>query len=237
MTSSLLIVLTSHNALGDTGRATGFHYEEFTTPYYAFKDAGYTVDIASVLGGLPPYDPSSLPDDKNEWPESVSRFMADAQAKKQLEQSFAMHEVNAERYAGLFIAGGHGTMWDLPNSKALSDVLVHLYEHGKLISSVCHGAAGLLNARLPKDNRAIIAGKQINSFSNEEEQAIELDEVVPFSLEDQLKDRGADYQHGKAFGSFVVRDGQFITGQNPASLDALCNKMLKALDARKRDAA
>lgn len=237
MTQRILIVLTSHHSLGDTGKNTGFHYEEFTTPYYAFKDAGIEVDIASVLGGQPPHDPSSLPEDTAKWAQSVTRFRADTPAKKQLAESYALHEINRDRYDGIYIAGGHGTMWDLPNSKALADILVGMFKSGKIISSVCHGAAGLVSARLPENNESIVKGKKINSFSNEEETEMELEEVVPFMLETQLRELGADYHHGKAFEGFTVRDGQFITGQNPQSLAALSKAIISALQENAAKAA
>ena len=233
----ILIVLTSHSALGDTGKQTGFHFEEFTTPYYALKDAGYAVDIASIAGGQPPYDPASLEKEPESWAESVTRFHADAEAKKQLAESYAIHQINAERYDAVFLAGGHGTMWDFAQSKTLADVIGALHSNGKLIASVCHGAAGLVDVRNHKTHMPIVQNVNINCFTDEEEREVGMDEIVPFLLESKLKELGATFQRGKAFSGFAVRDGQFITGQNPASLADLCDKLLTALKQQHQQAA
>ena len=234
----ILIVLTSHHELGDTGKHTGFHYEELTTPYYAFKDAGYDVDLASIAGGQPPYDPSSLDEEPENWPQSVKRFREDSEAMHKLSDTFSIHQVNATRYDAIYLPGGHGTMWDFAESKPLADVIGNMYDDGKIVASVCHGAAGLVNVRDNKTSKPLVSDKKINSFTDEEEKEVGLDDVVPFMLQTRLTELGANFQRGQAFGNFTVRDGQLITGQNPASLDDLSSKILSALQERaKRYAA
>ncbi len=233
----ILIVLTSHGELGNTGKGTGFHYEELTTPYFAFKDAGYEVDLASIAGGQPPHDPSSLDDEPEKWAQSVKRFKEDSQAMKQLSETYAIHQINVSRYDAIYLPGGHGTMWDLPDSKPLADVIGALYDDGKIIASVCHGAAGLVNVRDTKTSQPLVNGKKINCFTDEEEKEVGLDDVVPFLLESELRDLGADFHRGKAFGNFTIRDGQLITGQNPASLSDLSDKILSALKEQEKRAA
>lgn len=224
-----LIVLTSYAKLGDTGRETGFHYEEFTTPFYALQDAGVTVDLASVQGGQPPYDPGSLPDDEGKRAESVTRFLNDSRAKRQLSQTIALREVNSQQYDLLYLPGGHGTMWDLPESSALVDIISEMHAAGKFLCAVCHGPAGFVNARSEKDSEPVVKGVKISCFTDEEERQIELDGTVPFLLESKLKEQGAEIVKTGPFKSCAVRDGQFITGQNPASLASLSAKMTEAL--------
>ena len=225
----ILIVLTSHSELGDTGNFTGFHYEEMTTPYYAFIDAGYHADLASIAGGQPPHDPSSLDDEPEKWAQSVKRFKQDSAAMKALSDTYSIHQINASRYDAIYLPGGHGTMWDFPESKPLADVIGNLYDHGKIIASVCHGAAGLVNVRDNKTNKPLVKGRKINSFTDEEEREVGLDDVVPFLLESRLRELGADFNRGKIFGNFTIQDGQIITGQNPASLNDLSDKILSSL--------
>lgn len=232
----ILIVTTSHDQLGDTGNKTGFHLEELTHPYYAFKDAGHTVDIASVQGGEAPIDPGSRkPDGENA--ESVERFLKDEMAMATIRQTLPLTEVNPDAYDGIYLPGGHGTMWDMPENEKLSDLIATFYLADKPVAAVCHGPAGLIGPKT-RDGEPIVAGKRVNCFRDEEEKKVELDGVVPFLLESKLKELGAKVEGGEPFTSYAVRDGNLVTGQNPMSLERLSALFLEALrDAEQRHAA
>lgn len=232
----ILIVTTSHDRLGDTGAKTGFHLEELTHPYYAFKDAGHTVDIASVQGGEAPIDPNSRkPDGENA--ESAERFLKDGAAMGAIRGAVAIGDVNPDSYDAIYLPGGHGTMWDMADSETLAQLVSAFYQAGKPVAAVCHGPAGLIGAR-DANGEPIVAGKAVNSFTDEEERGVELDGVVPFLLESRLRDLGARFEGGEAFTSYAVRDGNLVTGQNPMSLDSLSALVLEALrEARPAKAA
>ncbi|MGL4409686.1 MAG: type 1 glutamine amidotransferase domain-containing protein [Zoogloea sp.] len=223
----VLMILTSHASLGDGGASTGVWFEELTTPYYAFVDAGVPVDIASIAGGRVPIDPHSLkPAGQN--PPSVERFIHDARAMAQIEQTPALAGLHAEAYGAVFMPGGHGTMWDLPTSPALRSLLAEAWQAGKVVAAVCHGPAGLVSVQDPT-GQPLVAGRRVSAFSNTEEVAAGLAEVVPFALETRLKALGARYESGPDFEPFALRDGQLVTGQNPASSAAVARLTLEAL--------
>lgn len=222
----ILIVLTSHGVMGDTGHKTGVWMEELTTPYYAFRDAGIDVEIASIEGGEVPVDPNSLAE--QDEPASVKRFLADKGAMDRLHHSVKAAELSARPFAAVYLPGGHGTMWDLPDSAALSSLLSSAWQEGKILGAVCHGPAGLLNVKDAK-GQFILAGRHVGGFSNTEEVAAGLDHVVPFALETSLRERGALYEKGADFQPHAVQDGQLITGQNPQSSQEVAKLILQAI--------
>lgn len=226
----VLIVLTSHEDLGDTGLKTGFWLEEFASPYYVFRDAGAEVTLASVKGGQPPIDPkSALP----EWrTDDTRRFDADAESREALSKTRAISEVDAESYDALFFPGGHGPMWDYPENETLASLIEAFDRAGKPIGSVCHGPVALVDAKA-KDGRPLVAGKRITGFTNGEEIAVELAEVVPFLLEDRLRELGAHVHNAADFTSHVVTDGNLVTGQNPQSSAAGAVALLALLKKQK----
>lgn len=234
--SRIAIVLTSHGKLGDTGKDTGFHYEELTTPWYAFADDGAEITLGSIEGGEPPADPSSLPDDEAKRPESVRRFLKDTKAVKALNNTVPVAKLAAKDFDAVYLPGGHGCMWDMPDNDALSRLVSEVYEKGGVVGAVCHGPAGLLGARL-SDGTPFVKDRLINSFTDEEERKAEKDEIVPFLLETQLRGIGARFDGGKPFERHVCREGRVVTGQNPASAEGVAHGMLMALHALKQQAA
>lgn len=232
----MLIVLTSHSELGDTGKKTGFHYEELTTPYYALVDAGHEVDIASIRGGQPPADPNSLDEDETKRPESLQRFLNDKVAMARLADTHAIAEMDPEDYDGVYLPGGHGTMWDFPDSKPLARTIGAIFDQGGIVSAVCHGPAGLVGAKRA-DGKPVIEGKRVNSFTDAEEKEAGLTDVVPFLLETRLTELGAMFESGSNFANKTVRDGQLITGQNPQSAQSLGKLLVEALREREAKAA
>ena len=210
----ILIVLTSHDSLGNTGRKTGFWLEELAAPYYVFKDAGVGMTLASPHGGMPPLDPAS--DVLDAQTAATRRFRADGEAMASLASTHALSEMKATDYDAVFYPGGHGPLWDLavdPISIALIENTIAL---GKPVAAVCHAPSVLLHAKGP-DGKALIAGRRVTGFANTEEAAVHLSDVVPFLLEDMLKAKGGVYAKGPDWTPFVVADGLLITGQNPAS--------------------
>ncbi|MDX1710824.1 MAG: type 1 glutamine amidotransferase domain-containing protein [Rhodovibrionaceae bacterium] len=232
----ILFVVTSNNRLGDTGKPTGFHWEELTTPYYAFEDKGYSVDFASPQGGEPPYDPGSLKDEERERPQSVRKFLGDDQAKQKLKASKPLDEVSMDDFAAVYLPGGHGTMWDLPYNRELNRLLRQADLSGKPIGAVCHGPAGFVGAE-GADGEPLVKGHEVNCFTDEEEQAVGLDDVVPFLLESKLRELGGEFKKADKFKACVVSDGNLVTGQNPASCGELADKMLDELNRRRQHAA
>lgn len=221
---TILLVCTSHAELGTTGKKTGFWMEELAAPYYAFMDAGYEVSIASPKGGKPPVDPGSLTVEMRG--PSVNRFEADPDAVAALSDSIPLSEIaDIGPYAGIFLVGGHGSMWDFPHDKALGRLLIQSAAQGKAIGAVCHGAAGLLVEGL----QSALRGKSVTGFSNEEEAAVGLIDVVPFLIESKLVDAGFNYRAGAIFTPQVVTDGNLVTGQNPASSAAAANGIISVL--------
>lgn len=222
----ILIIVTSHAELGSTGKKTGFWLEELAVPYRELTRAGAHVDIASPLGGKPPVDPSSANNPAGE----VAAFLADADATRKLDSTLRLDQVTG-KYDAVFVAGGHGAVFDLASSPVVADVLSRTYASGGVVAAVCHGPGALVNAR-KADGSPLVAGHRVTGFSNEEEQAVGLTEVVPFLLESRLTELGGRYEHAGNWQPFAVRDGQLVTGQNPASSGATARETLAALAAR-----
>lgn len=224
----VLFITTSHNTLGDTGKQTGLWLEELTTPFYILLDNGYEVDIASVQGGDVPLDPNSYnPDGEN--PKSVERFIGDINAMSRLRQSVPVSEIDSARFMGVFFPGGHGTMWDLPNNPEVARIVSEIHNRQGAVGSVCHGAAGLLSAT-NENGESILKGRNVNSFTNEEEDSVELSDAVPFMLESKIRELGANFQKAGNFEEFAIADGNLFTGQNPASSAKVANLMLSYLN-------
>lgn len=225
----VLIVLTSHDQLGNTGEKTGFWLEELAAPYYVLKDAGVDVTLASVKGGQPPLDPKS--NDSSFQTAATRRFEDDADAKAALAATQKLSDVSAGDYDAVFYPGGHGPMWDLAedvHSKALIETTL---ASGKPVALVCH-APGVLRHVKAKDGSAMVKGKNVTGFTNSEEAAVGLTDVVPFLVEDMLKANGANYSKAGDWQPYVVTDGLLITGQNPASSDPVAHALLTMLKHR-----
>ncbi len=222
------MVLTSHDKLGDTGNKTGFWVEEFAAPYYVFKDAGLDITLASPLGGQPPIDPSSEMDDF--VTEATKRFDEDAETKQQLANTVALSSVNEADYDAIFYPGGHGPLWDLATDTKSIKLIEDFLAANKPVGAVCHASAVLLDV---KDNTGEFAvkGKAVSGFTNSEEAAVQLTDIVPFLVEDELIKRGADYQKVDDWNAFAVQDGLIISGQNPASSELVAEKLLAHLNA------
>lgn len=223
---NVLMVLTSHDRLGNTGHPTGFWVEEFAAPYYVLADAGVTLTLASPAGGQPPVDPkSALPEFQTD---ATRRFDADPALKARLAGTARLAGLKADDFDAVFYPGGHGPLWDLatdPDSVALIEDFVR---QGKPVAAVCHAPAVLLRTRTA-EGLPLVAGRQVTGFSNSEEDAVGLSAVVPFLLETALRAEGADYRKGPDWGSFVVEDGLLITGQNPASSASAAQCLLARL--------
>lgn len=228
MTKKVLMVLTSHSELGNTGNKTGFWVEEFASPYYTFIDAGVEVTLASPLGGQAPIDPSSQLDDFKT--PATDRFETDNLAQDKIANTQKISTVNASDFDGVFYPGGHGPLWDLTENKTSIALIEAFLNSGKAVAAVCHASAALLNIKSPSGDY-IINGKAITGFSNTEEEAVQLTNVVPFLLEDELAKRGADYQKAEDWHAFAVQDGLVITGQNPASSELTAQKLLTQLSS------
>ena len=222
----VLIVLPSHDQLGNTGQKTGFWLEEFTDPYYKFIDSGYEVTIASPRGGKPPVDPKST--QKENQSESTQRFEKDKSAQAKLENTLVLSQVSASDYDTLFLPGGHGPMWDLSSDENMKKIVEDFYSDKKIVSAVCHGPAGLLQAT-DRNGNSILKGKKITGFTNNEESAVGLTKAVPFSLENRMKELGGKFEKGQDFKPFIVSDGQLITGQNPKSALPAAEKVVEIL--------
>lgn len=223
----VLFVVTSHSILGKTGRTTGIWFEELATPYYVFTDAGYKVRVVSVAGGPVPIDPESLLKDGNN-PPSVERFLQDSSAKDQIRYSNSTTSLNIEDYEAIFLPGGHGTMWDLPNSCDLARLVMGFYAAGKPVGAVCHGPAGLIGSCKP-NGEPLVKGLRMTGFTNGEEEAVELTGVVPFLLENRLTELGATFVNSDNFQPNTIIDGNLITGQNPQSSEGTANALLDLL--------
>ncbi|MBK9737643.1 MAG: type 1 glutamine amidotransferase domain-containing protein [Saprospiraceae bacterium] len=222
----ILMVLTSHSELGNTGKKTGFWIEEFAAPYYVFNDAGAEITIASPKGGQPPVDPSS-DTPENQTPATI-RFKADKNLQHILGKTMLLSAISSDDYDAIFYPGGHGPLWDLTNNADSIDLVEHFWNSKKPVVAVCHAPAVLLHA---KDNAGepLLKGKKVTGFTNSEEEAVQLTEVVPFLLENELKNKGGIYSKNDNWASYVVKDGMLITGQNPASSEAAAKELLKIL--------
>jgi putative intracellular protease/amidase/quinol monooxygenase YgiN len=228
---NVLFVTTSYGKLGDTGRATGVWLEELAVPYCMFLDVGHEVTIASVRGGRMPVDQRSSK--TTGAPPAVQRFLGDARAMAAIEATPAIEAIRAGDYDAIFLPGGHGAMWDLPGSEALALALGEAFDERRVIAALCHGVAGLVSARR-RDGRPIVAGGLVAGFTNAEEEAEALAAIVPFLLETRLRELGARFERGPNFESFAIRDGNLITGQNPASSADVARLVLQALDEKPR---
>lgn len=223
----ILMVLTSHDTMGDSGHRTGFWLEEFAAPYYVFKDAGTEVILASPKGGQPPVDPSSTQDDA--LTDATRRFDADSEAKAQLANTLRLNSVNADEYDAIFYPGGHGPLWDLTDDPDSIRLIESFLAAGKPVGAVCHAPTVLLQVRTP-DGEPLVKGKRVTGFTNSEEDAVGLTAVVPHLLEEELKDLGAEYlRSDDDFSPYQVRDGLLITGQNPASSTPTAKLLLEML--------
>ena len=219
----VLMVLTSHDQLGDTGRKTGFWLEEFAAPYYVFKDAGVEVVLASPAGGQPPLDPVS--DQPDAQTEQTRRVAADPAAQQALANPVKLDTLNADHFDTVFYPGGHGPLWDLAESPT-SIALIEAFERaGKPIGFVCH-APGALRHVKAVNGEPLIKGRRVTGFSNSEEAAVQLTDVVPFLVEDEFKKLGGKYEKGADWQSFVIVDGLLVTGQNPGSSSEVAQALL-----------
>lgn len=222
----ILMVLTSHDKLGNTGRKTGFWLEEFAAPYYVFKDAGVDLTLVSVKGGQPPIDPKS--DQPENQTDAMTRFKNDPAAQKDLANTGILKGVRSENFDAVFYPGGHGPMWDLVDNPDSIALIESFYDTGKPVAAVCHAPAVL--HRVTYKGAPIVQGKRVTGFANSEEEAVQLTTIVPFLVEDELKRLGGQYEKApKDWESFVITDGRLITGQNPASSTGGAEALLKLL--------
>ncbi|WP_336653629.1 type 1 glutamine amidotransferase domain-containing protein [Leclercia adecarboxylata] len=222
----VLMVLTSHSDLGNTGKKTGFWLEEFAAPYYIFKDAGADVVLASPAGGQPPLDPKS--DSADFQTELTQRFKADPAAQRELANTLKLDSVRQDDFDTVFYPGGHGPLWDLAESQTSITLIEAFNRAGKPIGFVCH-APGVLRHVKAASGEPLVKGRQVTGFTNGEEADVELTDIVPFLVEDELIALGANYQKGPNWGSFIVEDGTLITGQNPGSSEAVAKALVAAL--------
>jgi len=226
------MALTSHSELGNTGKKTGFWVEEFAAPYYILKDAGATITIASPKGGQPPIDPSST--EPANQTEATHRFDKDAALKELLAHTKKLSEVSADDFDAVFYPGGHGPLWDLTNDKDSIKLIENFWIGKKPVAAVCHAPSVLLHV-VVEEKIPLLKGKKVTGFTNTEEKAVGLTEVVPFLLEDELKRKGGIYSKKEDWTSYVVTDGLLITGQNPASSKAAAEKLLELLQESKKN--
>ncbi|MEL7002622.1 MAG: type 1 glutamine amidotransferase domain-containing protein [Bacteroidota bacterium] len=225
-TMKVLFVLTSHDELGDTGVKTGFWVEEFATPYYALADEGVEITIASPKGGQPPIDPKSkLPDFSTP---ATARFDEDKELQTKLSRTIELKNVNQEDYDAIFYPGGHGPLWDLSQDANSIALIESFYNNNKPVALVCHAPAALKNVK-DKNGDPLVKGKQVTGFSNTEEDAVQLTDVVPFLVEDMIKENGGTYKKGDDWTAFAVNDGLLITGQNPQSSELVAEHLLEQL--------
>jgi putative intracellular protease/amidase len=226
MTKKILMVLTSHKELGNTGQKTGFWAEEFAAPYYIFIDAGIEITLATPLGGQAPIDPkSTLADSKTS---ATERFYGDDEAQTKVATTVKLSSLSEKDFDGVFYPGGHGPLWDLTNNIDSITLIESFLKAGKAVATVCHASAALLNVKQASGEFAI-KGKSVTGFTNSEEKAVQLTEVVPFLLEDELIKRGGEYQKAQDWHAFAIQDGLIITGQNPASSELAATKLLTQL--------
>jgi len=216
----VLFVLTSHDKKGTA--PSGFYLSEVTHPHKVLSDAGHVIEFVSPKGGKAPIDGFDLDDSLN------AAFWHNPQLRAAVEHTKRPGEVDADEYAAIFYAGGHATLWDLPDNQELAALAARIYERGGLVAAVCHGPAGLVNIKL-SDGSYLVAGHEVAAFTNEEEHAVELHDVVPFMLADRLEERGAKHSPAANFQAHVVVSGRLITGQNPASASSVGEAMVAAL--------
>ncbi|MCY0094835.1 type 1 glutamine amidotransferase domain-containing protein [Hoeflea ulvae] len=222
----ILMVLTSHDQLGDTGEKTGFWLEEFAAPYYVLKDAGADVVLASPKGGQPPIDPKSDTDDAQT--DATRRFKGDPDAQQALAQTRKLSEVVADGFDAIFYPGGHGPLWDLATDADSKRLIEAFAGSDRPVGAVCHAPA-VFQSTMGVDGKPLVSGKRVTGFTNTEEEAVGLTEVVPFLVEDMLKQNGGHYEKGDDWASFVLIDGKLVTGQNPASSEEAAKALLALL--------
>jgi len=223
---NILFVLTSNDSLGSTGHKTGFWIEEFASPYYLLTDKGYNVTLASPKGGQPPIDPNSAAE--NAATASTNRFDKDEATKKKLANTLKLEDVNQNDFDAVFYPGGHGVLWDLVEDKKSISLIESFYNEGKPLAFVCHAPAVLKNVK-GKDGKPLVNNKKVTGFTNEEEAAVQLTEIVPFLLEEMLKNNGGIYSKIGDWQPYAVEDGLLITGQNPASSEKVAELLAKKL--------
>jgi len=224
----ILIVLTSHSQLGNTGQKTGFWLPELTHPYYEFQNAGYQVDIASPEGGMSPLDAKAF----NEPDEYHQLFLNDAQLMSKVMRTIPLSRINPGNYDVIFFSGGSGPMWDFPDNEDIKRIAAEIYENNGIVSAVCHGTAALLNIKLSTGDY-LVKGKRVAAVTREEEIDIGQLEIIPFLLKDKFQERGATHIKGQAWSENVVIEGKLMTGQNPASAKKLSQEIIKTLKQKK----
>lgn len=223
MKKKILFVVTSHDKKGSTGEDTGYYLGEVSHPWEVLHKAGYEIDFVSPKGGTPPVDGFDLTDPVNK------EFWENQEYKNKIDHSMTPSQVNPKEYSTIFYAGGHGAMWDFADNKELADIASKIYENGGIVSAVCHGPAGLVNIKL-NNGKYLVDGKKINAFTNEEESEVKLTDVVPFLLENKLKERGAKFEKSGLWQNHVVTDQRVITGQNPQSAKSIGEAIVKELN-------
>lgn len=223
MKKKILFVVTSHDKKGDTGEDTGYYLGEVSHPWEVLHKAGYEIDFVSPKGGTPPVDGFDLKDPVNK------EFWENKEYKNKIDHSLQPSQVKPDNYSAVFYAGGHGAMWDFADNTELADIASKIYENGGIVAAVCHGPSGLVNIKL-NNGKYLVDGKKINAFTNEEEAEVKLTNVVPFLLEDKLKERGAKFEKSGLWQNHVVSDQRVITGQNPQSAKSVGEAILKELN-------
>jgi len=223
MKKKILFVVTSHDKKGSTGEDTGYYLGEVSHPWEVLHKAGYEIDFVSPKGGTPPVDGFDLKDPVNK------EFWENKEYKNKIDHSMTPSQVNPKEYSTIFYAGGHGAMWDFADNKELADIASKIYENGGIVAAVCHGPAGLVNIKL-NNGKYLVDGKKINAFTNEEESEVKLTNVVPFLLEDKLKEKGAKFEKSGLWQNHVVTDQRVITGQNPQSAKSVGEAIVKELN-------
>lgn len=223
MKKKILFVVTSHDKKGSTSEDTGYYLGEVSHPWEVLHKAGYEIDFVSPKGGTPPVDGFDLKDPVNK------EFWENKEYKNKIDHSFEPSQVNPDLYSAIFYAGGHGAMWDFADHTELADIASKIYENGGIVAAVCHGPAGLVNIKL-NNGKYLVDGKKINAFTNEEEAEVKLTNVVPFLLENKLKERGAKFEKSGLWQNHVVTDQRVITGQNPQSAKSVGEAILKELN-------
>ncbi|WP_417811052.1 type 1 glutamine amidotransferase domain-containing protein [Thalassospira alkalitolerans] len=222
----ILMIVTSHDKMGDTGHKTGIWLEELAAPYFRFRDAGAEITLASPKGGQPPLDPNSqVPDALTK---ATKRFKGDEAAQKAFANTVTLDGLNADDFDAIFYPGGHGPLWDLATDAKSIALIEAFVAQDKPVAAVCHGPAALVNAKT-KDGKPLVAGKKVTGFTNDEEKAVGLEKVVPLLIEDEFKKQGGLYERGDMWASYAVVDGKLVTGQNPGSSDATADEVMKLL--------
>lgn len=226
MSKRMLMVMTSHEIMGDTGKKTGMWLEEFAAPYYAFKDQGYTITLASPMGGQVPIDPNSLADDA--MTDDAMRYTKDEVARSAIASTIPLEDVRAEEFDAVFYPGGHGPLWDLSDNVHSIKLIEDTIAANKPVGAVCHAPIVLKDVKTP-DGKYLVEGKSVTGFSNSEEAAMELTDVVPYLVEDELVKKGGKYESADNFAVKVCTDGLLVTGQNPPSSRPAADSLIKLL--------